>query len=175
MPGSHAEPAPGPAPTPLPEPGDVIVPAAAYLWFADLALGEMARIVENLGDELANQAPPLEGANTPFAILTHCLGVLEYWGGATVAGRSIQRDRAAEFRARGEVAGLLERTEVARRRLREDMEGLRSLAAPTQVKSNPDDPVPYSETKGAVLLHILEELFQHLGQMEITRDMLQAP
>ncbi len=39
---------------------------------------------------------------------------------------------------------------------------------------NPDHPVPYAETKGAVLLHMLEELFQHLGQMEITRDMLQA-
>jgi hypothetical protein len=34
--------------------------------------------------------------------------------------------------------------------------------------------VPYSETQGAVLLHVVEELFQHLGQMELTRDMLQA-
>jgi hypothetical protein len=32
--------------------------------------------------------------------------------------------------------------------------------------------VPYTETKGAVLLHILEELYQHLGQMELTRDAL---
>ncbi len=37
---------------------------------------------------------------------------------------------------------------------------------------DPDDPVPYTETKGAVLLHILEELFQHLGQMEITATTL---
>jgi hypothetical protein len=167
MPGSPAEPAP--------RPGDVVVRAADYLWFADLALGEMARIVEGLGDELANEAPTLPDANTPFAILTHCLGVLEYWGGATVAGRSIERDRAAEFTARGDVAGLLERTEAARRRVHDDLEGLVALAVPTQVARNPDDPVPYSETKGAVLLHILEELFQHLGQMELTRDMLQAP
>jgi hypothetical protein len=34
--------------------------------------------------------------------------------------------------------------------------------------------VPYARAKGAVLLHILEELFQHLGQMEITRDALMA-
>jgi Protein of unknown function (DUF664) len=51
---------------------------------------------------------------------------------------------------------------------------LESLAPPGQVGPNPDDPVPYRETKGAVLLHVLEELFQHLGQMEITRDVLQA-
>ncbi len=32
--------------------------------------------------------------------------------------------------------------------------------------------MPYAEAKGAVLLHVLEELFQHLGHMEITRDAL---
>jgi uncharacterized damage-inducible protein DinB len=165
MPGSPAE----------PPSGHVVLRAADYRWFADLALGEMARIVEDLGDELANEAPALPGANSPFAILTHCLGVVEYWGGATVAGRRIERDRAAEFTARGQVAGLLERTESARRRLHQDLDGLEALAAPAQVVRDPEDPVPYTETKGAVLLHILEELFQHLGQMEITRDVLQAP
>jgi uncharacterized protein DUF664 len=166
MPGSPAEPAA--------RSGDVVVRAADYLWFADLALAEMARIVGVLGQELANEAPALPGANTPFAILTHCLGVMEYWGGATVAGRSIERDRAAEFTARGNVVSLLERTEAARRRLHEDIEGLVALDVPTQVVRDPDDPAPYSGTKGAVLLHILEELFQHLGHMEITSDMLQA-
>jgi hypothetical protein len=154
--------------------GPVSVAAADYLWFADQALHEMAGIVEGLGDEMANRRPPFREANSPFAILTHCLGVLEYWGGATVAERPIQRDRAAEFTATGEVAGLLWRTEVARRRLREDIAGLEAAAGPAGVRPNPDHPVPYAHTKGAVLLHILEELFQHLGQMEITRDALVA-
>jgi uncharacterized damage-inducible protein DinB len=175
MPGSPADPGVGAVrPERAPGPGDVVVRAADYLWFADLALGEMARIVEGLGDERANLAPPLPGANSAYAILTHCLGVLEYWGGATVAGRSIERDRDAEFRARGEVAELVARTEAARRRLHEDLGSLDSLAEPSHVVRNRDDPVPYAETQGAVLLHILEELFQHLGQMEITRDTLQA-
>ena len=34
--------------------------------------------------------------------------------------------------------------------------------------------MPYHEVKAAVLLHMLEELYQHLGQMEITRDLLLA-
>ena len=154
--------------------GPVAVAAADYLWFVDQALREMAGIVEELGDELANRRPPFRDANSPYAILTHCLGVMEYWGGATVAERPVQRDRAAEFTATGDVAGLLWRTEQARRRLREDIVGLDASAAPAGVRPNPDDPVPYAETKGAVLLHILEELFQHLGQMEITRDALVA-
>ncbi len=99
---------------------------------------------------------------------------LEYWGGATVAGRSIERDRAAEFTASGPVAPLLARAEKARVRLAEDLAGLDTWDAPHSVHRDPDDPVPYSETKGAVLLHVLEELFQHLGQMEITCDALMA-
>jgi hypothetical protein len=152
----------------------VAVAVADYLWFADLALGGMAGIVEDLGDELANRRPSFPEANTPYAILTHCLGVMEYWAGATVAGRSIERDRAAEFTASGPVAPLLARAAEAQQRLADDLVGLDPWCEPASVHRNPDDPVPYSETKGAVLFHVLEELFQHLGQMEITSDALKA-
>ena len=152
----------------------VAVSAADYLWFADLALDIMSAIVEELGDELANRRPDLPGANSPYAILTHCLGVMEFWGGATVAGRTIERDRVAEFTATGPVADLVGRVDEARRRLSRDLAGLDSVEAPSQVRRNPDEPVPYTDTKGAVLLHVLEELFQHFGQMELTRDILVA-
>ena len=107
----------------------VAVSANDYLWFVDLALGQMRAIVEELGDELVNRRPPFRDTNSAYAILTHCLGVMEYWGGATVAERPVQRDRAAEFTASGDVAGLLRRTEQARRRLREDIVGLRRCGA----------------------------------------------
>jgi uncharacterized damage-inducible protein DinB len=152
----------------------VAVPASDYLWFVDRALDQMTAIVEELGDELVNRRPPFRDTNSAHVILTHCLGVMEYWGGATVAERPIQRDRAAEFTASGDVAGLLRRCEQARRRLREDLVGLESDAPPVNVRGKQDEPVPYTETKGSVLLHILEELFQHLGQMELTRDGLVA-
>ena len=150
----------------------VVVPSTDYLWFVDRALDEMCAIVEDMGDELVNRRPPFRDVNSAYVILTHCLGVMEYWGGATVAQRPIQRDRAAEFTASGDVAGLLRRTEQARRRLREDLVGLSAAAPPVNVRRDPDEPVPYTETKGAVLLHVLEELFQHCGQMELTRDAL---
>jgi uncharacterized damage-inducible protein DinB len=150
----------------------VAIAVDEYLWFVDLALGQMTAIVEELGDELVNRRPPFRDANAAYAILTHCLGVMEYWGGATVAERPVERDRAAEFTASGDVAGLLRRTEQARRRLQEDLVGFSAGAPPVSVPRDADDPAPYSETKGAVLVHILEELFQHLGQMELTRDAL---
>jgi hypothetical protein len=166
MPGSPTD---GGAPS-----GSVAVSAADYFWFAELALGEMTRIVGELGDDLANRRPSVAGANSPYAILTHCLGVVEYWAGATVAGRSIERDRDAEFTARGDVAALCQRADEARMRLREDLSGLDPWSTPGSVRPDPAHRAPYAETKGAVLLHVLEELFQHLGHMELTRDMLQA-
>jgi hypothetical protein len=175
MPGSPAEPEEG---TTSGLAGDgsqplVTITRADYLWFVDRALAEMADILRALGDDLANRRPALEGANSAFVILTHCLGVMEYWGGGNVADRTFARDRAAEFTASGDVATLVRRTEDARQRLHADLISFDPGAAPSHVVRGPDQ-VPYTEAKGAVLLHILEELYQHLGQMELTRDVLRA-
>jgi hypothetical protein len=144
-----------------------------YLWFVDKALDGMAIVVRELGDELANRRPDLDGANSPYAILSHCLGVMEFWGGATVAERPVSRDRAAEFVAHGQVEDLLVRTAKARRALESDLSGFDTMGVPVEVKPGDQD-YPYNATKGSVLVHIIEELFQHWGQMEITRDLLVA-
>jgi len=161
-------------PTEGPSSGAVAVSVTDFLWFVDAALNAMAGILRELGDELANRRPALRDANSPYAILTHCLGVLAYWGGATVAERMVSRDREAEFTATGEVEALLERMAGARHQLEVDLAGYDPMAAPANVLRSPDTAEPYTEVKGAVLLHILEELFQHLGQMELTRDLLLA-
>ncbi len=162
------------SPTDAGDGGCVNVSEAEYLWFVDRALDPMVRIVKELGDELANERPRLRDANSAYVILTHCLGVMEYWAGGTVAERAFQRDRLAEFTARGDVAPLVRRTTEARRQLAKDIAGHDWAAAPANVRPDPEDPAPYDLAKGAVLLHILEELYQHLGQMEITRDLLLA-
>jgi Protein of unknown function (DUF664) len=154
-------------------PGAVAVSIEHYLWFVDQALDDMAAIVRELGDEVANRRPAFEGANSPYVILTHCLGVLAFWGGATVAERDVTRDRAAEFTAHGSVEDLVARSVQARTRLEADVVGLEAGAVPANLSPDEDD-VPYAQAKGSVLLHILEELYQHLGQMELTRDLLRA-
>jgi len=70
-----------------------VISADDFLWFVDEALNGMVAIVSELGDEGANRRPDLPGANSAYAILFHCLGVMEYWGGQVVAGRTIERDR----------------------------------------------------------------------------------
>jgi hypothetical protein len=151
--------------------GLVAVSVEHFMWFVDNALDQMAEILRELGDDLVNERPDLEGANSPYVICYHSLGVMEFWGGATVAERPITRDRAAEFVATGTVAELLARASAARRQLEEDLTDLHPMAVPASVGG---DAVPYNQAKGSVLLHIIEELYQHLGQMELTRDALVA-
>jgi Protein of unknown function (DUF664) len=145
---------------------------ADALWFVDDCLDEMTAILRQLGDRRANAAPDLPGANAPYAILTHCLGVMEYWGGHMIAGRAITRDRAAEFQARGRVDELLDRTAQARAQLEKDIATLEPLAAPRSVPDPEDADLPIGRTQGGVLLHILRELAQHLGQLQLSRDVI---
>jgi len=143
-----------------------------YLYYVDAALDGMTEIVTGLGDELANRRPDLPGANSPYAILTHCLGVMEYWGGEIVAGREIVRDREAEFVATGSVAELAGRVEAARRRFAADIDGA-DMAAPPRGKPRADlRDTPLGRTAGGALQHMYRELAQHHGHMELTRDVL---
>jgi Protein of unknown function (DUF664) len=154
----------------------ITVTADDYLWFVDEALAGMVEIVTGLGDDLANRRPERPAANSPYALLTHCLGVIEYWGGHVVAGRTIERDRAAEFRAHGPVADLVARVAEQRARLAEDVARLDPLAPPRGTDDlGGDAALPVGRTQGGALVHIYEELAQHRGQMEGLRDVLLAP
>lgn len=144
-----------------------------YLYFTDRALDGMVSIVEQLGDERAN-AHAYPGANTPYALLHHCLAVVDTWVGGFVRGRPVDRDRESEFTASGPVDELLGRCIQTRVRMHADVDS----AQPTEALSQQ----PPSEflgptrelTQGAALQHVFEELAQHHGQMETLRDLLMS-
>jgi hypothetical protein len=145
------------------------------LWYVDVALDGMVAIVEELGDELANLRPNVPGTNSPYVILYHCLGVMEWWGGHVIAGRAVERDRDAEFVARGPVADLAARARRARAQLADDLATLDPSAPPRGVVDDDDDATqPPGRTQGGAAVHIFEELAQHHGQMEGCRDVLVA-
>ena len=143
--------------------------------YVDRAVEAMADIVGDLGDDLANARPGLPGANSPYAILCHCLGVMDFWAGQVVAGREVERDRDAEFRASGPVTGLIAAAQDAQRRFRADIVTADPKARPRggHPTTAPDELELVSQ--GHALLHIMEEVCQHLGQMELTRDLLRQP
>jgi hypothetical protein len=121
-----------------------------YLFFVDDALDGMIAIVEELGDEKANLRPELEGSNTPYVILTHCLGVMEYWGGHAVA-------------------------RWARAQLVNDLAEVAPFDPPRLATTTDSEHSPKHQTQGGALIHLYEELAQHRGQMEGCRDILRAP
>jgi hypothetical protein len=149
-----------------------VISTEDLLWYVDEALDGMIAIVVELGDDRANLVPDLDGANCAYAVLTHCLGVLEYWGGYVIAGRTIQRDRDGEFRARGEIAGLVERAGRARAQLAADLLSLDPYAPPRGIPDPEDIHLPLGRTQGGAAVHLIEELAQHRGQLEIARDLL---
>lgn len=154
--------------------GDVLVSAEEYLYYARHAVDGMREIVRGLGDDLANRRPDIDGANSPYALLTHCLGVIDYWAGHVLSGRAIERDRAAEFVATGPVVALSARVDETFAALERDVRRVRSDVPPA---NRPDPAYLGAElvhTPGGVLVHVLEELMRHHGQMEITRDALLA-
>jgi hypothetical protein len=149
-----------------------VIDKATFLRFCDEALVAMRDIVVDLGDDLSNRRPDLPGANSPFAILTHCLGVTARWASTVNLGEVVPRDRDAEFTASGLVADLAADTDSIRESLR-DWVARTDPAAPP---ANPTSPRQdwYAATAGGVLLHVYEELAQHRGQLELTRDVLRT-
>ncbi|HWD03813.1 MAG TPA: DUF664 domain-containing protein [Amycolatopsis sp.] len=145
-----------------------------YLHLVDRALDGMASTLTELGDDLANTRPALPGANSPYAIVTHCLGVMTFWGGQVVAGRTVERDREAEFSAAGPVAPLVARLRVVREEFGADVEGAVPADPPRGEVPPKYRGTPIGTTQGVALQHVYEELAQHRGHLDLTRDVLLA-
>src|SRR5215211_1522836 len=93
-----------------------------FLAYINGAFDGMVQIVETLGDERVNLRPNnMPNTNSPFAILTHCVGLTRYWIGAVLAGRQMQRDRDAEFRAQGTVAEIRQAVRELQQQIQEDL------------------------------------------------------
>jgi hypothetical protein len=134
-----------------------VITRAQYLDFFANALTGMSDIVAELGDDRANRRLPQPGANTPYALLNHCLGAIDYWVGEVVLGRPAHRDRDAEFTASGPVAPLLDRVQATIDQLTEDVSAARE-----------------DVDTGGALLHVYTDVVQHHGQLQITCDVLVA-
>ncbi|WP_029105320.1 DUF664 domain-containing protein [Mycobacterium sp. 360MFTsu5.1] len=138
----------------------------------------MADVLTALGDDLANRRPDLPGANSCYAIVNHCIGVVDYWAGSFIAGQRIPRDRDSEFTATGRVDELLTRLTALQQRF----PGWVEVAVTEGIRDRElADGVRGGTTRAAVLataspewtlLHILHDIAQHVGHLEITRDLL---
>ena len=145
----------------------------SYLAHCDHALDSYAGCLRALGDAQVNGlVPAVEGSNSGFALVSHAVGVMGHWARDVNRGIEVPRDRDAKFTATGSVDEALAQLESARGRLHEDARAADPAASPVNPPTQ-GDRTAYA-TQGDVLMHVYEELVQHLGQLEVTRDVLLA-
>jgi Protein of unknown function (DUF664) len=152
----------------------VVLSTDDYVWFVNRKLDQMVDVLHQLGDDHVCERPDLPGANSPYGIVTHCLGVMTSWAGHLVAGREVVRDRETEFHATGDIESLVTKIGAAKVQFRADADAAQFDDALRDAVAPSDAALPFGQRQGAALVHIFEELTQHLGQMEITRDVLLA-
>ncbi|WP_299572220.1 DUF664 domain-containing protein [uncultured Williamsia sp.] len=134
-------------------------------------LDGLAAVADQIGDERINVVPPLPQANSGYGIVYHCTQVVLFWAGSVIGGERIPRDRNAEFTATGTVTDLHGALDDVAARLPAWVEvavtdGVRDPGAAGSRAA--------TATPEYLLSHLVRELAQHLGQLEITREVLRA-
>jgi uncharacterized damage-inducible protein DinB len=138
--------------------------------YVSLAFREMLETAERLGDDRVNQRPLGDTTNAVAALIIHCCEVSEFWLGHVALGRPTHRDRDSEFSQTADVATL--RALVDRSRA-QTMADIASLDAGQGCDAGGRQFLEEGDTSdAAVVLHLLEELYQHLGHMDLTVDAL---
>jgi uncharacterized damage-inducible protein DinB len=135
------------------------------------AFAGMDRVLDRLDDERVNQKPEGWGTNSVAGLIVHCCELAPSWFEMPGLGRDSDRDRdrEAEFAATATVSELRKRIAAAADRSCELAEEFDR--GPTAGDHPFRDFMPGSDrSDGALVLHVLEELFQHLGHMEVTAD-----
>lgn len=132
----------------------------------------MLDVADRVGDGRINERPHGPQTNSIAALIVHCCGVSEFWLGHVALGRADHRQREAEFSATATLSELRDLVEGALGQAITDCqsldEGLGTDEGGRQFLVDGDT------SDASVVLHVLEELYQHLGHMELTADALLA-
>jgi uncharacterized damage-inducible protein DinB len=157
------------------------------------AFGQMLDVADRLGDERVNDRPlgaakapalPTAGAgarasesdrlpktNAVAALIIHSCAVTEFWIGHVALGRPTDRDRESEFSSTATLAELRALVDQTLTQVSEDLAAMDEGRTQTDRTGRQFLEVR-DESDGAIVLHVLEELYQHLGHMELAADAL---
>lgn len=134
--------------------------------------------LKGISYEDLNRPLTLPETNTLFALATHLVGAGEFWALVVAGGRSIPRDRAAEFHASGSLSELSTRYERWIAGVHEVLAALEPDRMEQRVDVNRYRSTPTTSEEVSVreaLLHAVEHSALHLGHIQITRQLLGYP
>ena len=150
----------------------MILEARTAETYLGLAVTQMHAVADRLGDDRVNRAPFGSETNSVAALVTHCCGVSEFWLGHVGLGRPTTRVRAEEFTATATVPELHDTLEAMRAQIVADVRALDAGEASPAHASRRQTLEGADDSDAALVLHVLEELYQHLGHMQVTADAL---
>jgi uncharacterized damage-inducible protein DinB len=133
---------------------------------------ELVDLAAQLDDDAANTSPSTRGSNSVVQLVAHCCGMLRRWSSTVNLGVEVPRDREAEFEVVMPLDEVLALAAETRAAFLADVERTDLDAAPVFLPPGWNE--FWTVSCAGVLLHVLEELSQHLGQAEITRDVVLA-
>ncbi|MBI5032357.1 MAG: DUF664 domain-containing protein [Chloroflexi bacterium] len=126
------------------------------------------KILDGLDADALNWHPLSDATNSLYALAVHALGAERHWIHERTGGRKIERDRAAEFRAKGDdVAVLRAQYENVAQVSKEILERLTEA----EVDVLRDDGKKDKFTFRFCILHIIDHYAEHVGQMALTRQL----
>ena len=143
---------------------------ASFHRFITGSLDRLVMLVGELDEAGLNWRPPASNTNSLYALATHTLGNAEENILQTLCGRRVSREREAEFAARGASAAVAERWRALRADLTEAMAALTSADLDREIAH----PRRGALTGREALLVVARHAAEHLGQAELTRDLLLA-
>jgi hypothetical protein len=129
-----------------------------------------AGVIANLPVEALDWRP-VAGANSLTVLVTHAWGAAQAWT-ARAAGREMERDRAAEFRAEADAAALQRLLTEGGARIEAALDAI-DVATLGQLRLTE----PAGDEKYMVahsVLHAVELAQEHLGQAYLTRQLWEA-
>jgi uncharacterized damage-inducible protein DinB len=137
---------------------------------------EVLAQLQDLSDEELNRPLTQPETNALFALATHLVGAGEFWVLVVAGGRTMPRNRAAEFRARGSRADLTTRYEGWIAGVHEVLNALVPERMEERIDVNRYRSAPSATTEEVsvreALLHAVEHTALHLGHIQLTRQLL---
>ncbi|MDR7544903.1 MAG: DinB family protein [Armatimonadota bacterium] len=147
---------------------------APYLRVLEDLRAQLLDAVRGLDDAQLNRAVP-GLRNTAGMVLRHVAGSERYWVGEVAGGRPAHRDREAEFGPdpvrKTEVLAEIDRVAAATRQVLERLAAA-DLMHEVEVRRAQGTG---RETKAGALLHAIQHLAYHLGQIRYLVKLLQTP
>jgi hypothetical protein len=141
---------------------------ASFHRFIAGSIDRLIELLESLTPDEAAWRPPANEANSILALASHVLGNAEWNILDVLAGQPIPRDRDAEFMPDLDAAGIRARWEDLKGRISTALEGL----PPRELERERDHPRRGRLTGREVLIVVATHAAEHLGQAELTRDLL---